>query len=450
MDREFRPSKRRSPENQEQDATRPLTEPARSMKEDGPALLLLDIQLILPRVMEWVATAYNRALHDGKLQIEWTTETVHQLFSAPAEKSPAFRYFRVHKPTVSDPDLAALARILERHKTAHLVRLLRSEDTEVDVTVLNLIKDCFASDTRVAVVSPFSRDDTENILSILIGARETEAFTQQVCDVAPSTLNDALRATQEAVELKASDTLYMTRDLDRRVDLEAYQTPTVVIRQKDKALSVIYRGSVLKVDSFDDCLHIGGKLNERNNAKSNNNLVQALAAIHAELRLAKTLTLGVDGMSSSANGEHQKMRVLDVIDDKGADVFTIHEDATIFDVSKMLYANRVGAVIVKSTLDRVVGIISERDIAYGLAKHGGALHEKKASELMTKALVTCAPEDTLESLEKTMVQQRIRHIPVKKDDDVVAMISVGDVLKARIDEIQLEASIFRDMAIAVR
>jgi len=90
------------------------------------------------------------------------------------------------------------------------------------------------------------------------------------------------------------------------------------------------------------------------------------------------------------------------------------------------------------------------DLAYGLAAHGGMLPKIAVSELMTKVVVVCSPEDSITDVMKLITQRRIRHLPVKDGDQLVGIISIGDVLKHRLDEMQLEANVLRDYAIAAR
>jgi signal-transduction protein with cAMP-binding, CBS, and nucleotidyltransferase domain len=96
------------------------------------------------------------------------------------------------------------------------------------------------------------------------------------------------------------------------------------------------------------------------------------------------------------------------------------------------------------------GIISERDLAYGLAIHGDKLASMSVSELMTKKVVFCTPEGSITAVMKVMTKRRIRHLPVKDGENLIGIISIGDVLLHRLGEIQLEANVLRDVAMARR
>lgn len=144
------------------------------------------------------------------------------------------------------------------------------------------------------------------------------------------------------------------------------------------------------------------------------------------------------------------MLVADVLRTKGPAVETIRPDDTALAFAKQLRAQRIGAMVVTRDGCTLDGIISERDLAYGLATHGANLPHVLVSELMTTTVITCSPHDTLATVMSVMTQRRIRHLPVQENQRLVGLISIGDVLKYRLGEIQLEANVLRDYAIAVR
>lgn len=144
------------------------------------------------------------------------------------------------------------------------------------------------------------------------------------------------------------------------------------------------------------------------------------------------------------------MKVADILRVKGSAVKTVTSDVTALELSERLRAERIGAMIVSNDGRSIDGIISERDLAYGLAAHGGMLPKIAVSELMTKVVIVCSPEDSITDAMKLITQRRIRHLPVKDGDQLVGIISIGDVLKHRLDEMQLEANVLRDYAIAAR
>ena len=144
------------------------------------------------------------------------------------------------------------------------------------------------------------------------------------------------------------------------------------------------------------------------------------------------------------------MRVADILRIKGSTVKTVTPDETALELSEKLNAAQIGAMIVSDDGTSIDGIISERDLAYGLAAHGTELPRIAVSKLMTKVVFVCSPEDSITDVMKLMTQRRIRHLPVKDDAQLVGIISIGDVLKHRLGEVQLEANVLRDYAMAAR
>jgi CBS domain-containing protein len=144
------------------------------------------------------------------------------------------------------------------------------------------------------------------------------------------------------------------------------------------------------------------------------------------------------------------MKVADILRIKGSVVKTVPPHETALLLSGQLRAEQIGALVVSTDGNSIDGIVSERDLAYGLATHGGRLQTIPVSQLMTKAVIVCSPEDSVTDVMKLMTQRRIRHLPVKDGDQLVGIISIGDVLKHRLSELQVEAEVLRDYAVAAR
>jgi len=128
---------------------------------------------------------------------------------------------------------------------------------------------------------------------------------------------------------------------------------------------------------------------------------------------------------------------------KGRETVTIKPGATIAEAVELLCRRHIGAVIVSGNGTAMTGILSERDIVHALAEHGAKLLERKVSELMTRKVVTCAPGDSVAELMAQMTTRRIRHIPVVSRNRLVGIVSIGDVVKNRLDEVEWEANNLR-------
>jgi CBS domain-containing protein len=142
------------------------------------------------------------------------------------------------------------------------------------------------------------------------------------------------------------------------------------------------------------------------------------------------------------------MYVADILNLKGSKVVTARPDLKVQHLAQCLRLERVGALVVSESGTAVDGIISERDIVLALAEHGADVLDRTAADLMTKGVVTCSPRDTIAQVAKVMTSRRIRHMPVVEGERLVGIISVGDILKHRSDELEMEANIMRDYAVA--
>ena len=144
------------------------------------------------------------------------------------------------------------------------------------------------------------------------------------------------------------------------------------------------------------------------------------------------------------------MKVSDIIQTKSSEVKTIRPQASARELSVRLHADQIGAMVVSDDGKSINGIVTERDLAYGLAAHGSALPTVPVSRLMTKTVLVCSPNDSITHVMKLMTDRRVRHPPGREGADLVGIISIGDVLKHRLDELQLEANVMRDYAVAAK
>ena len=144
------------------------------------------------------------------------------------------------------------------------------------------------------------------------------------------------------------------------------------------------------------------------------------------------------------------MKVREILDAKGQGVVTIRSDATLSTAVHRLALERIGALVVSDDGLRVAGILSERDIVAGLARDGADLLAagRRVAELMTRNVVTCGPDDTVKHLMAEMTRRRVRHLPVVVGDRLVGIVSIGDVVKSRLGEVELEADVLREAYIA--
>lgn len=138
------------------------------------------------------------------------------------------------------------------------------------------------------------------------------------------------------------------------------------------------------------------------------------------------------------------MHVARILDTKGEDVFALAPEATVSEALNALAEHDIGALLVREPDGRVCGIISERDIVRTLSHEGAGCLGAQVRALMSSELVHCGPNDTIDTVMAVMTEQRVRHLPVMQDDRLLGMISIGDVVKHRMEEVQREAAAMRE------
>ena len=138
------------------------------------------------------------------------------------------------------------------------------------------------------------------------------------------------------------------------------------------------------------------------------------------------------------------MTVKTILSTKGSEVITIAPTATLEEAIAVLAKNRIGAVVVLGPQQRVIGILSERDIVRALSEHGASALNQPLAQTMTRVVVTCGEADTVSDLMERMTRGRFRHIPVLEQDRLVGIISIGDVVKQRLGEMERESEQLRD------
>ena len=138
------------------------------------------------------------------------------------------------------------------------------------------------------------------------------------------------------------------------------------------------------------------------------------------------------------------MKVESILEAKGRDLRTIPSDTKVAEAARILKEQRIGALVVSDDGRTAAGILSERDIVHAMVDHGAAVQDLPVSDLMTREVITCAPDDAIVDLMTEMTERRIRHLPVVEGGVLCGMVSIGDVVKNRIAEVETEASAMRE------
>lgn len=144
------------------------------------------------------------------------------------------------------------------------------------------------------------------------------------------------------------------------------------------------------------------------------------------------------------------MLVEHILATKGTEVATVAPGEALSEAVAELHRRRIGALVVTEGGDRIVGMLSERDIVRALAEHGPAALERTVADVMTADVHACDPSATCAELMAVMTERRIRHIPVVAGGRLAGLVSIGDVVKRRVDELDLEARTLHEYVTAGR
>jgi len=144
------------------------------------------------------------------------------------------------------------------------------------------------------------------------------------------------------------------------------------------------------------------------------------------------------------------MKVMQILREKGTTVYTISPRAEVRTAIDWLNTHRIGALVVLSDSGDLIGIVSERDIVEALARTDSRVLSQPVVNVMTRDVITCAPEDRANDLMAVMTRRRVRHLVVVDGGRLAGIISIGDLVKARLMELELESSVLRDAYLRVR
>lgn len=142
------------------------------------------------------------------------------------------------------------------------------------------------------------------------------------------------------------------------------------------------------------------------------------------------------------------MFVSDILAQKGGLVFSVTPATSLAQVAQQLSTRRIGSVLVLDAESAVLGIVSERDLVRAFASHGAKAMELETRQVMTRDVVTCDPDDSIDQVMQTMTQGRFRHLPVVRHGDLLGLVSIGDVVKARLEEAKHETEALKAYIVA--
>jgi CBS domain-containing protein/beta-phosphoglucomutase-like phosphatase (HAD superfamily) len=291
---------------------------------------------------------------------------------------------------------------------------------------------------RLVLVALLESKDAENLVCSVLGSRCRGAFECIVArgeggaDAAERLYQDA----RAALDIDPQKCLVIEAGRAGAVAAKAQGFPVLVTRSAVCPENRGPGGGCIMVEDLPSLIPLrSGHHHDPLTPEDRADLLSALYRLHA-------------GKCESLADLHwsDQMRVSDILKAKGSAVKTIEANATMRALAHSFRSEAIGAMLVLDSSGRLQGIISERDLVRGLDEFGADLPLMPVSHFMTRSVVTCAPEDSVAAVANVMTQRRIRHVPVAVKGAVVGLISIGDVLKHRLDEVQLEANVLRDVA----
>ncbi|WP_051112013.1 CBS domain-containing protein [Hyphomicrobium denitrificans] len=339
-------------------------------------------------------------------------------------------------------DFTLLIQAMHRRASKIFSEMLADSRIEPRPGIRELVVTARAEGLRLVLVSTLARRDTEKLLETVLGQRGREAFHLVVADEARYS-GDCERLyhdTRTQIDIDPRHCVVIEAGRIGREAAGAAGFPVITTRSAFCKETPAFGAGTVVVENLPDLIsgpdrHRLDLLNSENRAA----LLSALQRLHAG---------NCEGLADLDWTD--QMRVSDILKTKGSAVKTIEPNATLRALAHSFRKEAVGAMLVLDAEGKLQGIVSERDLARAIDDFGISLPEMRVADLMTRSVVTCAPEDRVAIVANVMTQRRIRHLPVVVNDAVVGLISIGDVLKHRLDEVQLEADVLRDVARARR
>jgi CBS domain-containing protein len=138
------------------------------------------------------------------------------------------------------------------------------------------------------------------------------------------------------------------------------------------------------------------------------------------------------------------MSVAVILQGKPERLIGLQDSKSLADAAKLLNEEKIGALVVRNAGGEMIGILSERDIVRAIARSGAGVLDQPVSTIMTRDVICCAPQDSVAEVMGMMTERRFRHLPVKSNGNLIGMVSIGDVVKARVEEAEGEAARLRE------
>lgn len=383
-------------------------------------------------------TAFRRLIDEAGYDWPCEREDFAKLTDLPTREARLERLVENNLgQSISSVDVAPLVATMQRRLHSLYGELLDTGAAKLRPGVRDLINGARADGLRVGLVSTTASRETHKLLNALAGLTP-DSFDIVACA-------DGEGESAGSAYAKSVATLDLIPDEVLAVEA----TRAGLSEARSAGLRVLVtRSAYTRTDPFEEAAFVVDTLlgllpapsphgPQHLSPEARADLVAALHRLHAGI-------IDIDGASERTSN----MNVSEILKAKGNVVKSITSNETIWTLAHRLKSDAIGALVVMRPDGSIEGIISERDVARGIAEHGSTLPGKTVGELMTKAVITCSPEDSVSGISRVMTQRRIRHLPVVDAGKVVGLISIGDVLSHRLDQMQKEVNVLRDYVIA--
>ncbi len=398
--------------------------------------IILRLEGVILPTGEIFHSAANEVLEDAGFDHKINRDSFAQEFGSYVCKdrflSYAAQFLRRRRQS---EDLQTLLEVVYRRIVVSAERSLLTNPPALCDGVRELVSACSSAGLQCGVVTSINIDVARQLMSSALGDVPVFApsgmkndWTGTAVERAQNALMCALKGLQQA----PANCLALQSSSFGLAAAEYTGIPAVAVIGASALNGGLYGARSI----VDDLPQLAARRLADGEKASGATLLQVLKELHAKGRPLRT--------GSNA------MQVHHILKDKGADIKSVHPSDCVDFVAKRLAEEKVGALVVLSPAGALEGIVSERDIVRGLASHGCELLAMSVSNIMTRSVITCSPADSIYGVAKVMTNRRIRHVPVSERGQLVGLISIGDVLSRRLEEVQLEVDVLRDYTIALK
>jgi CBS domain-containing protein/beta-phosphoglucomutase-like phosphatase (HAD superfamily) len=360
-----------------------------------------------------------------------------KLGSSDARMAHYVRSLSKERPETED--FALLVQAMHRRALKVFLEMLTREEVAPRPGIRELVAEAKADGLQVVLITRLRTVEAEALVKSVFGARGGDFIDRILAKAEGATIEDLATLYEEARspgEATPQEAIVIEATKSGASAARSAGFPVLNTRSHASQDALSFEDGFLVVEDLLGLLP--GRERFRATSLTEDDRADLLAAIKS-LHATGCQNLGSLDWSDS-------MRVSDILKTKGSDIKSIHPKATMRAVAHALKTEAVGALLVRDETGGVQGIITERDVVRGLDQLGDDLSRIRVSDMMTRSVVTCAPEDSVATVANVMTQRRIRHLPVVSEGRLVGLVSIGDVLKHRLDEVELEANVLREVA----